>query len=49
MAKKRQQPQTVGKSKAETKALPIKKLLFAFQAKREGRLTDEDFRLGSRG
>jgi hypothetical protein len=49
MAKKQQQPQTEGKGKAETKALLIKKLLFAFQTKREGRLTAEDFSLGSTG
>jgi hypothetical protein len=48
VAKKQQMPQTVGKGKAETKALLIIKLIFAFQTKQEGRLTAEDFSLGSR-
>lgn len=43
MAKKRQPPQTEEKRKAETKGLILKKLLFATEAKREGKLSDKDF------
>jgi hypothetical protein len=44
MAKKQGQPNSEGKGKAETKAQLIKKMLFAFKAKREGSLSAEDFK-----
>jgi hypothetical protein len=42
MATKQEQPE--GKSKAETKSKLLKKMAFAVQAKREGRLSAEDFK-----
>ncbi len=44
MAEKKQQPQTKEEGKAETKAKIIKKLLYVTQAKREGKLSPEDFK-----
>jgi hypothetical protein len=44
MATKKGQPQAEGKGKAETKTQLIKKMIFAFKAKREGSLSAEDFK-----
>jgi hypothetical protein len=43
MATKKEQPQE-GKGKAETKSQLLKKMVFAFKAKREGGLSAEDFK-----
>jgi len=43
MATKPRQPRTKGKGKPRTKAQLLKKMLFAFKAKREGSLSAADF------